>query len=275
MEQKKEDIYLSPEDSYSLYKMFYEASQLLEKNGIVYWIIGGTFLGAVRSGGIIKWDDDIDIMIPVEYKDKLYKLFKNDKTFYIHKNNKYCNKILYRNNNNKLFIDIFYGKKSRKNGQSIIEHYNKKSKKTWPNDYYYLDKLFPLRKYKFGAYEVYGSKEHLDFMERNFSKKWNTEAVISHSHSKNLKKPIVFMMKPEDYEPAKPFFVPKRDEKLDTYELMYEKPINLVNPEYVDNAIWKVQNNKKTINIFYNIFIFFAILIAIIIIISLFYLVKK
>ena len=46
MEQKKEDIYLSPEDSYNLYKMFYELSKLLEKNGIVYWIIGGTFLGA-------------------------------------------------------------------------------------------------------------------------------------------------------------------------------------------------------------------------------------
>ncbi len=77
MNQKKEDIYISPEDSYSLYKLFYEASQLLEKNGIVYWIIGGTFLGAVRSGGIIKWDDDIDIMIPSEYKDKLYKLFEH------------------------------------------------------------------------------------------------------------------------------------------------------------------------------------------------------
>ena len=68
--------------SYNLYKLFYEASQLLEKNGIVYWIIGGTFLGAVRSGGIIKWDDDIDIMIPIDYKDKLNKLFKNnDKIF--------------------------------------------------------------------------------------------------------------------------------------------------------------------------------------------------
>ena len=58
MEQKKEDIYLSPEDSYAIYKLFYKVSQLLEKNGIVYWITAGTFLGAVRSGGIIKWDDD-------------------------------------------------------------------------------------------------------------------------------------------------------------------------------------------------------------------------
>jgi len=272
MEQKKEDIYLSPKDSYSLYKMFYEALQLLEKNGIVYWIIGGTFLGAVRSGGIIKWDDDIDIMIPVEYKNKLYKLFENNKTFYIYSSNinKTHDKISYRNNK-KLFIDVFYGKKTKINEKYRFEHNNNGCKKTWPNDYYYLDSLFPLKKYKFGAYEVYGPKKYSEFMERNFSKKWNTEAVISHSHSKNLKKPIIFTMKPEDYEPAKPFFVPNGNEKLDIYESMYEKPINLVNPEYFDNTIWKVQRNKKIIIIFYYIFIFLAILIFLIIILSFVY----
>ena len=86
MEQKKEDIYISPQSSYALYKLFYEVLQLLEKNKIVYWIIGGTFLGAIRSGGIIKWDDDIDIMIPIEYKENLYKLFKNDDIFYVYSN---------------------------------------------------------------------------------------------------------------------------------------------------------------------------------------------
>jgi phosphorylcholine metabolism protein LicD len=188
MEQKKEEIYLSSEDSYNIYKLFYEVSQLLEKNGIVYWITAGTFLGAVRSGGIIKWDDDIDIMIPVEYKDKLYKLFENTDKYY---------------------IDVFYGNSTLHNGKIVIDHNNIFSIMAWPNEYFYLEDLFPLRKYKFGAYEVYGPKEYQDFMERNFSKKWNTEAVISHSHSKNLKKPIIFTMKAEDYEPAKPFFVPK------------------------------------------------------------------
>jgi len=207
MEQKKEDIYISPENSYGLYKLFYEVSQLLEKNNIIYWITAGTFLGAVRSGGIIKWDDDIDIMIPVEYRDKLYKLFENNKTF-IYKNKIYCDKIKYRNTD-KYFIDIFYGKPTLQNNKFAFEHNSLLSIIAWPNEYFYLDELFPLRKYKFGAYEVYGPKKYHDFMERNFSKKWNTEAVISHSHSKKLKKPIIFMMKPEDYEPAKPFFVPK------------------------------------------------------------------
>jgi lipopolysaccharide cholinephosphotransferase len=210
MEQKKEDIYLSPEDSYGLYKMFYEVSQLLEKNGIVYWIIGGTFLGAVRSGGIIKWDDDVDIMIPVEYKHKLYKLFENNDKLCVYSGIMFCfiDKISYRNNN-KLFIDIFYGSSNLVNGKIVIDHNNFLSMYSWPNEYFYLEDLFPLIKYKFGAYEVYGPNKYREYMERKFSKKWNTESVISHSHSKKLKKPIVFMMKPEDYEPAKPFFVPK------------------------------------------------------------------
>ena len=43
MEQKKEDIYLSPEDSYSLYKMFYEVSQLLEKMELFIGLLGEHF----------------------------------------------------------------------------------------------------------------------------------------------------------------------------------------------------------------------------------------
>ena len=42
---------------------------LCRENGIVYYIMGGTALGAVRHGGFIPWDDDLDIfMTPDQYE---------------------------------------------------------------------------------------------------------------------------------------------------------------------------------------------------------------
>ena len=44
-----------------LLKMFLA---VCDKHGLLYFAVGGTALGAVRHGGYIPWDDDIDVALP-------------------------------------------------------------------------------------------------------------------------------------------------------------------------------------------------------------------
>ena len=47
-----------------------------EKNNLTFYLIGGGLIGALRNGGFVPWDDDVDVMLPRADYEKLPKLWK-------------------------------------------------------------------------------------------------------------------------------------------------------------------------------------------------------
>jgi phosphorylcholine metabolism protein LicD len=214
-----ENYILSDEDSYNLYKLLHRVIKLLEKNDIPYWASGGTFLGAIRCKGIIKWDDDLDLCVLYEDKDRLKNAIDKEDDIYLDLRSGLVNKIKHKSGTYP-FVDIFFMVPELEDGKIVYKCALKKARDTWKYELYLESELIPLKKTKFGAIEIAIPNKYERYFTSNFGNKWDKEGAISYDHKNNIiiDPKIKWNLRPSDYEPAKPFYIEQSfDSKKNTW----------------------------------------------------------
>lgn len=197
-----------------LYQMLYDMHRIFIKNDLMYWVDAGTLLGAVRHKGIIPWDDDLDVAILSKDIRKFLKLKQQFKKCGYSICEVWFGYKIYFTGRKKVkaegeaqcysfpYIDVFI---YRKFPDGIYHLSRKAGRDKWPNEVWYKKDLFPLKKYKFGSYEVYGPNTYRRHFNNYYGKDWNKIAYREYDHKEevSLKKVKVKLTK-KMREPAKP-----------------------------------------------------------------------
>ena len=59
-------------------QLLHEFDALCQREGLSYWCVSGTLLGAVRHHGFIPWDDDLDVGMTRQDLERLMQVVKDD-----------------------------------------------------------------------------------------------------------------------------------------------------------------------------------------------------
>ena len=144
-----------------LYSLVTLLVNVLEKQKIGYFIIGGTLIGSYRHHDIIPWDDDADIIVNLTDRERLYDAlisYKPDYGLYRQKTESdkpYLWKFFSTNGQKVPFqdfrwplVDIFFWEENTTHVWNADPRFSS-SKFSWPKSH-----VFPLRKRPLGPIEV-------------------------------------------------------------------------------------------------------------------------
>lgn len=188
---------LTSKQAYEIHRLFSMTLSIFSSANITNWCNGGTLLGQVRCGGMVLWDDDVDIAMPLEQRDILESPeFKQRldwlKLKLVRPSNLYY-KIKYQDPLSKdVFIDV-----------CLIDENGLDLRKAKKNRQYLSDEIFPLKEANFSSikYPVYIPNKSEDYLDRIFPD-WRTTAKI-YNHKDNKRKISIIELTEELNIPVK------------------------------------------------------------------------
>lgn len=176
------NVFHNREQQVVLLQMLQRTTDALSAFGITHWMMAGNLLGFERHGGLIPWDDDIDVAIPeeelealiahsdtlerkfhlklVKRRHGLYKLYSVDEHGTVDRGT---------------FIDLFSFSKDKRN------HYHQ-------DDVEFIGEfpeqdIFPLRRVTMQGVTTFAPRESTFYLNKNFGKTWPEELFVRPPHS--------------------------------------------------------------------------------------------
>jgi lipopolysaccharide cholinephosphotransferase len=175
-----------------LYRLLAIFLEVTRREPLPFWLCEGSFLGAIRHGGIIPWDDDVDLQFFREDEGKLwglkealgrrgclltkwwggYKCFPADGAPVRGERHLYP------------FLDLFPAK--RTGGRRIV-YARLRARLAWRHIYFEEAELFPLVERPFGPLSVPCPTRHEGYFRRNYGEDWDSAAYLSFDHRTETK----------------------------------------------------------------------------------------
>jgi hypothetical protein len=218
---------MDPRATALLYRMQKEFDEVCQQHGIKYFACGGTSLGIERQSppGIIPWDDDMDVVLPVGEQNKFTPEFEADllkrglrlrphwggykltmlecppfgKTYGADraKGQFYWP-----------FIDVFITYKNKADRKIYINTIGKpgspenRPSTCWPKDYWTEKEINNLTRVHFGPNTIPVAQGNKDYLTRSYGKNWSTRAqqMFDHKAGKPYDNPKIFTL--TDFSPA-------------------------------------------------------------------------
>ncbi len=199
-----------------IYELLSIVNDALRQNGIEYSMDGGTLLGAIREKGVIKCDDDGDIMIM--YKDKQRLLALKDAL--------HAKGVVMQDSGGETFKLTFHADESanvdiflmEEDSDGLIRPKGDYYKHLFPKEYFLKEELQQLRDYPFGPPEkqlfLRGPAHPMRFLKTFYGPECFEYMIRTHSHIQ-----------------LGPFAFPILNFSKTRYKI--------VNPMYAEGHIWK------------------------------------
>ena len=173
-------VYTCTEEHQFLYEAYAKVARVLEDEEIQHWGICGTALGALRHGGVIPWDDDVDIGVhESDLKAAKTALLKAGCTV----------------------IDTWWGIKAE--GCIDLFPFNVNGRYAsdaaavrWPKEFFLPAELSDFKRIPFGPVKLIVNTKVESYLARAFGDNWRTECKLKNAEFHRPLWAIVWWLNP-------------------------------------------------------------------------------